>query len=112
MNTSFPNAPTGDRRIEYLQRRLLESFDQLWDDFVDSSDAMYDIDGTRWTQVGGNGTHETRSAAAIDAQQLAAIRSQCRRLAVENEFAINGHESYVRKPTSFHKAGRVRAGCR
>ena len=92
MNETFPSVPPTDRRIVHLQRRLLENFDQLWDDFVDSSDALYDVDGSRWTQVGGN----VQSAAAlVDQQQLAEIRAQCRALAVENEFAINGHETLL-----------------
>jgi len=79
-----------------LQRRLLESFDQLWDNFVDPADALYDVDGTRWTQLGGNGTPGSAIAAPFGSeQQLAEVRAQCRTLAVTNEFAINGHENRI-----------------
>lgn len=77
-----------------LHRRLLEAFDELWNDFVDPAEPYYDADGTRWNAVGGAGI----SAAAVpfrSEQQLADIRSECRMLAVSNEFAINGHENRI-----------------
>jgi capsid protein len=84
--------PRIDPRLSRLERRLLESFDELWNGFVDASDAFYDSDGTRWNLVGGDGY---RGAAFADEQHLAAIRAQCRALAVGNEFAINGHENRI-----------------
>ena len=108
MQQNTSDTPTGNQRLAYLERRLLESFDQLWDDFVDSSDSLYDVDGTRWTQVGGNSSRDAISGAAFaDQGQLAEIREQCRKLAVNNEFAINGHENPVRKPTSVYPSRRV-----
>ncbi|GEM_PF-2003497 len=80
-----------------LHRRLLEAFDELWNDFVDPAEPYYDADGTRWNAVGGAGI----SAAAVpfrNQQQLADIRSECRMLAVSNEFAINGHERLLTEP--------------
>jgi len=96
MQQNTPDTPSGNQRLAYLERRLLESFDQLWDDFVDSSDALYDVDGTRWTQVGGSSSRDPISGAIFaDQGQLAEIRGQCRDLAINNEYAINGHENRI-----------------
>ncbi len=85
-----------DARLIHIQRHLQESFDRLWDTFVDPSDALYDLDGTRWTQLGSLGTPgRPTGAAIIDENQLTEIRNQCRHLATNNEFAINGHENRV-----------------
>lgn len=79
-----------------LEERILESVDRLWDNFVDPQEAFLDADGTRWWQIGGA---EQASAAAGPAfsneQEHAGIRTQCRALALGNEFAINGHENRV-----------------
>jgi len=89
-------APSRDARLTYLQRHLTEAFDELWDNFVDPADALYDLDGTRWTRLGGDGVPGASPDATIDnEQQLAAIRNQCRALAATNEFAINGHENRI-----------------
>ncbi len=97
-----PASPNGtatpqiDPRMARLQRHLLETFDELWDDFVDPADAIYDLDGSRWTRLGGEGVPGSAAGAAFgDESQLAEIRNQCRTLAVTNEFAINGHENRV-----------------
>jgi capsid protein len=85
-----------DPRLSRLQRRLLEAFDELWDDFVDPADALYDENGLRWTRLGGEGVAGSAAEAPyVDQQQLGEIRAQCRLLAVTNEFAINGHENRV-----------------
>ncbi|MBN2475843.1 MAG: phage portal protein [Pirellulales bacterium] len=82
----------GDARLG----RLLEAFDQLWDTFVDPTDALYDEEGARWTQLGVDGLPGRTPAAPFgDESQLAGIRAQCRALAVANEFAINGHENRI-----------------
>ena len=89
-------ASAADPRLGRLQRRLLEVFDELWDNFVDPADALYDVDGSRWTRLGGNGVPGSAAEAPYaDAQQLGEIRAQCRCLALTNEFAINGHENRV-----------------
>ncbi len=100
-NAAAPAEP----RFDYLHRRLTEAFDELWDNFVDPADAMYDLDGTRWTRLGGDGS--TAGAAFSSESQLAEIRDACRRLAVGNEFAINGHEnriSYIVGPGHTYRA--------
>jgi capsid protein len=89
-------APRVDPRVKYLERRLLEAFDELWDNFVDPAEAVADVDGTPWTRLAGG--RLVPGAAGMpfgDEQQLAQIRDQCRALAVANEFAINGHENRI-----------------
>jgi len=94
-----PAAPSGEPspnpRQKYLERRLTEAFDQLWDDFVDPAEAIYDVDGTPWNRLGGAAGGGTSGIPFADELQLAQIRDQCRALAVENEFAINGHENRI-----------------
>jgi len=93
-----PSPPNGrlDPRLANLERHMLEAFDQLWDNFVDPADALYDVDGTRWLQLAGGGAGgRGASAAFADERQLAEIRAECRTLAVSNEFAINGHENRI-----------------
>jgi capsid protein len=89
-------AAAADPRMTRLQRRLIEAFDELWDNFVDPADALYDEEGLRWSRLGSEVM--PGSAAEVpsaDQQQLGAVRAQCRLLAVTNEFAINGHENRV-----------------
>ncbi|HEY4232614.1 MAG TPA: phage portal protein [Lacipirellulaceae bacterium] len=79
-----------------LENRLLEMFDNLWDDFVDPREAYADVDGEWWLPVGSaNGSAAGVGCGPINEQQLRALRQQCRRLAVANEFAINGHENRI-----------------
>ena len=80
-----------------FENRLLEMFDALWDDFVDPRDAFSDEDGSWWPATGvagGNGA-ASHACGPINEQQLSELRGQCRRLAVTNEFAINGHENRI-----------------
>jgi hypothetical protein len=89
-----PTLPHADPRLNVLERRLVEAFDELWDSFVDPAEATCDIDGTPWSRLGGNYYSNAGTAGMpfADEHQLAAIRDQCRSLAVANEFAINGHD--------------------
>ncbi|NLF09015.1 MAG: phage portal protein [Pirellulaceae bacterium] len=87
--------PSGDRRMEHLERRLTEAFDRLWDDFVDPAEAMFDGDGSAWRRLCVAGGGSPAGMPFADEQQLAQLRDQCRALAVENEFAINGHENRI-----------------
>jgi len=90
------NTSRGNSRLIHLERRLLEAFDEMWDGFVDPTDALYDVDGTRWNALGGATALGVSSGVPFtDEQQLAEIRAQCRTLAAGNEFAINGHENRV-----------------
>ncbi len=75
-------------------RHMLEIFDELLGTFVDSSEPYFDGDGTRWNALGGAGTAGLAVPFRSE-QQLADIRTECRALAVMNEFAINGHENRI-----------------
>ncbi|MEX2316315.1 MAG: phage portal protein [Pirellulales bacterium] len=82
--------------VDGLEHRLLEVFDALWDDFVDRREAFEDGEGGWWRPVGSlTGTTYRIGDGALSEQQLAELRSQCRRLAASNEFAINGHENRI-----------------
>jgi capsid protein len=77
------------------EERLLETFDALWDNFVDQREAYADGDGW-WTPVGAvGGAAANGGAVPVNEQQLRELRAQCRRLATANEFAINGHENRI-----------------
>ncbi len=91
-----PMAPRIDPRVKYLERRMLEAFDELWDGFVDPAEAVNDVDGTPWSRLGGGLLPGgTLGMPFGNEQQIAQIRDQCRALAVSNEFAINGHENRI-----------------
>ena len=95
--------PTLDR----LEQRLLEAYDELSDSFVDPFQP-YNDDGENWLPLTGNGHPGSLYAAGpANEAQLAEIRRQCRILALENEFAINGHEnriSYIVGPGHSYRA--------
>lgn len=79
--------------IPPLEQRLLESLDDLWDRLVDPADSLDDADGSRWLPLdGGRGTP---GSSPITEPELAALRAECRQLALTNEFAINGHENRI-----------------
>jgi hypothetical protein len=86
-----------------IEQRLAEAFDSLWDRFVDPRDA-YAGDGSElWAPIGG----ELGGGRGPSAPLLDHLREDCRRLALTNEFAINGHEnriSYVVGPGHVYQA--------
>jgi hypothetical protein len=83
--------PTLDR----LEKRLREAYDELWDSFVDPQEPYAD-DGEWWLPLTGNGVGGGLCLLGpANESQLAEIRRQCRLLALENEFAINGHENRI-----------------
>ena len=85
-----------DPRLNCLERRLLEAFDEMWNSFVDPAEPLYDADGTAWNSLaGGLSGGGAASVPFRNEQELAAIRNECRSLAVANEFAINGHENRI-----------------
>jgi Phage portal protein, lambda family len=87
------NSGAASKRIE---NRLLEMFDAMWDDFVDPREAYADVDGEWWLPVGAvNGLTAGIGCGPTSEQQLRELRQQCRRLALANEFAINGHENRI-----------------
>ena len=82
-----------DQPASRLEWRLLEALGDLYDDFVDPADRLYDADGSRMTPIGpaASGTPGAGLPFSHEAE-LAEVRSQCRALALTNEFAINGHD--------------------
>ncbi len=79
---------------ERLNRRLAEAWQSLWDNFVDPRESLSD-DGGDWIELGAGGGATTASLPFGNEQELREIRTQCRALAVGNEFAINGHENRI-----------------
>jgi capsid protein len=93
--------------IDRLEKRLLEVYDELWDNFVDPWEP-YNNDGENWLPLTtGGAAGSLFSLGPANEAQLAEIRRQCRLLALENEFAINGHEnriSYIVGPGHSYRA--------
>ena len=91
------DGPRVDPRLKYLERRLIEAFDELWDDFVDPAEAIYDVDGTPWNRLGGGpcraaaGRHAVRRRAGTGRKSA----TSAARWPSANEFAINGHENRI-----------------
>jgi hypothetical protein len=84
------------RVVDGLQRRLDEAIHDLWDDLVDPAEAYLDATGERWRPLGGYAGQDSAAAGPLaNEHEHRAIRAACRQLAVENEFAINGHENRV-----------------
>lgn len=83
--------------ITQLEQRLTEAFDDLWNDFVDPGEAYAGEEGDWWapvaTIVGGAGRSSVE--APFSEVELNSLRGECRRLALVNEFAINGHENRI-----------------
>jgi capsid protein len=61
---------------------VTEAFDDLYSALVDPREAWSDGDGEAWLPLGGGGDG-------------GAVGSECRQLAVTNEFAINAHENRI-----------------
>lgn len=78
-----------------LETRLQETFDDLWNDFVDPAEPYCDGDGGRWSPLGASAGGNAARFVPGSERELAEIRDQCRALAVHNEFAINGHENRI-----------------
>ena len=76
------------------ERRVAESIATYFDNCVDPLDALRDDDtGELWLPVGTAGG--TAGELVLDETRLRLIRAECRVLALENEFAINGHENRI-----------------
>lgn len=98
--------------LDKLHRRLREAYDELWQSFVDPRESLFD-DGERWLPLSGAGASTPGVAGPHSEMQLAEIRRECRLLAIENEFAINGHEnrvSYIVGSGHSYRA-TIRKGC-
>lgn len=79
--------------LSRLERRLVESLDALQACVVDPAEPFHD-DDSAWLALAGGGTG-AGSCGLDSEQELAAVRAECRALALHNEFAINGHENRV-----------------
>ncbi len=79
--------------ITQLENRLTEAFGSLWDNFVDPREAYAGEEEGWWSPVSAGG--QPGQSASISPPQLGEIRDACRRLALTNEFAINGHENRI-----------------
>jgi capsid protein len=98
--------------LDRLRTQLREAYGDWWDLLVDPREP-YGDDGEAWLPLAASSdtTGFTMFAPANEAQ-LADVRRQCRLLALENEFAINGHEnriSYIVGPGHTYRA-TVRKG--
>lgn len=89
MSGGSQEAPVG---LERAESRLREALNEFWQRFVDPEDALYDDEGRRWAALGGG---ERGAVPFQNESQLHEVRSECRALATNNEFAINGHENRV-----------------
>lgn len=85
------------RRAEAKARvKIAEATWGFWDNLIDPQDAFRDDDGEMWRPLGGTAGLEGGVAALLDSEHaLAAIRTECRNLALTNEFAINAHENRI-----------------
>lgn len=78
------------------EQRVVEACDGIWDALVDPREAYVDDDGLWWNPVSaGPGGGALAGLLPVDEAQLSEVRTQCRRLAATNEFAINGIENRV-----------------
>lgn len=78
-----------------LETRLTEACDALWDSFVDPREAYAGEEGGWWNPIAAVGGGASDHLGPLSEAQLADLRAECRRLALGNEFAINGHENRV-----------------
>jgi capsid protein len=93
--------------LDRFHSRLTEAYTDLFNSFVDPREPYCD-DGETWLPLSsGPNAGPLYSLGPANESQLADIRRQCRQLALENEFAINGHEnriSYIIGPGHTYKA--------
>src|SRR5262245_48243339 len=97
--------------LDRLATQLRETYGDWWGALVDPREP-YSDDGQAWLPLAGTDSAGFSQLAPANESQLADVRCQCRRLALENEFAINGHEnrvSYIVGPGHTYRA-TVRKG--
>ncbi len=82
--------------LDRLHARLRESYEDLFANYVDPQEPFFDSDGHRWQPLGSDSTNSpATNVAYATEEQLQEIQADARRLALTNEFAINGHENRV-----------------
>jgi capsid protein len=80
-------------RYQQAMARILE---ELCQSLVDPQEPYWDADGTRWLPVAGAAPSGLQLGVPFRTEaDHAAIRLECRALAIHNEFAINGHENRI-----------------
>jgi capsid protein len=80
--------------LNRLEKRLQEAYTALWDNFVDPWEPYTD-DGDNWIPLASGEGGAPYTFGPANEGQLAEIRDHCRLLALQNEFAINGHENRI-----------------
>ncbi|REJ66221.1 MAG: phage portal protein [Planctomycetota bacterium] len=81
--------------LEQLHTRLRESYEELFANYVDPQEPLFD-DGEKWQPLLGTADDVAAAHATYSTEeQLQAIQAEARRLATTNEFAINGHENRI-----------------
>ena len=78
-----------------LDQRLHEAWDALYDALVDPREPYGDTPGGWLPVTSGEYVRGALHGGPLDDLQLAALRAECRQLALDNEFAINGHENRI-----------------
>ncbi len=92
MEASVSN--TAESPLSQLERRLMEAYDGLWNNFVDPRADYFDETGSAWLPLSTQPDQRSASAPAFTTEaEHRALRAECRSLAVNNEFAINAHEN-------------------
>jgi len=85
-----------DRADAKGRKWLAEATWDFWDNLIDPQDAFRDDDGEQWRPLGGTAGREGGVAALLDSEsKLELLRTECRNLALTNEFAINAHENRI-----------------
>ncbi|MCS7237917.1 MAG: phage portal protein [Thermoguttaceae bacterium] len=95
-----PPAPEPDAQLARLwqsyRQAIARMLETLHDQFPDCEDPYVDSDGQRWLPLDSPAPPGSQRGLPYRTEaELAHIRLQCRALAVENEFAINGHENRI-----------------
>lgn len=91
-----PASQSSSSVLETLHARLRESYQDLFNNYVDPAEPFRDVDGEVWQPLPGDAPGAAASHAAYaTAEQLQAIQAEARQLAIANEFAINGLENRV-----------------
>jgi capsid protein len=109
-NAAAASGHPADRHLSRLEQQLMETFEDFWDNYIDPAEALYDADGTQWSELGGGLSGGAASGVPFtNERQLREIRDQCRALAAGNEFAINGHENRINFVVGSGHAYRVTA---
>src|SRR5262245_19716025 len=98
--------------LDRLHSRLTEAYAELTGSFVDPREPYCDDNETWLPLASGPNSGPLYPLGPANESQLSNIRLQCAQLALENEFAINGHEnriSYIIGPGHTYRAVPAKA---